>query len=1105
MTAKRYLIRGWRLGLLALLASALSLGFNGNGCNLTDDTNSGSSTVLIIKANSHSIVKDHDPNPESELNVPAQAVDNDTEVAFIPFRQKEDLPEPLPAGCEFLGGANLKPKHNDKADFNNGKEADCYVGLPDNVRAEELSTTDIKLMEFIDGHWVIVLPDKKGKVHTDGHHTGYIGPDEENPAKLTGIRPFCWAIINDPAIIQSLYNLWLTISADSNTGSAGPTIPIPPVLILPPITPPVIAPPPTVIVPPALTTGPIAWWKLDDIEGSTAFDSSGNNNHGKVYGATWSGGSLSFDGVNDYVDIGNLVAPGTQDWTVESWVKMSSFGQSGCTELRNIIISQRHTEYDHSLTLYVGAHGNQTAQAAGFIHDGSYIYYGGKGTNPLLDGKWHHIVGVRKQMANGEHYSVYVDGTLEADNNYSSASWAGSPQASNANITSSNRWHIGHQGAWNSWFKGQMDEVKIYNYARSATQIKTDYDSHVQYMGISYGLNWILMKPANAPSARFGVAMAYDSDRQKTVIFGGSITGYDKLGETWEYDGINWTQKAPAHSPSIRGFSAIAYDPVRQKTVLFGGGYYGSVYFNDTWEWDGTDWTLRAPVNKPSARVWPVMVYDSARRKMVLFGGFYEGNYRNDTWEWDGTNWTQRSSETVPPGRHYHAMAYDSARQKTVLFGGWTAWDTTTNQTWEWDGTNWTLKSPVNKPTARLGSAMAYDPIRGKTTLFGGSSYDDTWEWDGINWTQLMPKNYPSKRSQHKMVYDSTRRKILLFGGATPTGASNETWEYGNIAYYPPNTQVPFQIVLSPTATGWEIDGVGKSCILKENGIYKMWYRGNNYWWAGSYYQNDGSIGYAESADGVNWSNRQRVHLNGTVLNDYRLATDPWVMKEGGTYRMWQADYYTWIGGDWSYYITHLTSPDGVNWANEKTVLTGSGNLSNYDDYCTSQPSLVKEADGSYSMWYAVNQRPRVGVGGPSNIARASSVDGITWTNKQLALARVPGTPEENVLEPDVIKEPDGTYTMYYTATSGPDSVIYRATSADGINWTGRRQILIKTQLRSDILGISSPHYFKDTDGTEHRSDRDSEYLYFSLSLPATEKTGYKEYIGRILLRDIIH
>ncbi len=52
---------------------------------------------------------------------------------------------------------------------------------------------------------------------------------------------------------------------------------------------------------------PIAHWKFDESEGDTAYDSSGNGYHGKVYGAEWTqgkvGGALEFDGVNDYVRV----------------------------------------------------------------------------------------------------------------------------------------------------------------------------------------------------------------------------------------------------------------------------------------------------------------------------------------------------------------------------------------------------------------------------------------------------------------------------------------------------------------------------------------------------------------------------------------------------------------------------------------------------------------------------------------------------------------------------------------------------------------------------------------------------------------------------------
>ena len=246
MSIKQHIFVDWRICLLVLLAGAMSFGFNGNGCNFTaNDTISGSSNVLVIKANSTNTIRGHDSGPNSEINVPAQAVDNDTEVIFTAFRQKEDLPVSLPDGYEFLGGANLKPRQQNKVDFNNGREADAYVVLPEGIRAEELSNADIRLMEFIDSRWVIVLPDKKGKVYTSGPKAGYIGPDEVKPAKLTGIRPFCWVRVKPPVIILPPI---IYTPPPENTTPISDTITPPPITILPP--------PDT--TPPSIPTGLVA-------------------------------------------------------------------------------------------------------------------------------------------------------------------------------------------------------------------------------------------------------------------------------------------------------------------------------------------------------------------------------------------------------------------------------------------------------------------------------------------------------------------------------------------------------------------------------------------------------------------------------------------------------------------------------------------------------------------------------------------------------------------------------------------------------------------------------------------------------------------------------
>src|SRR5262249_22445088 len=141
-----------------------------------------------------------------------------------------------------------------------------------------------------------------------------------------------------------------------------------------------------------------------------------------------------------------------------------------------------------------------------------------------------------------------------------------------------------------------------------------------------------------------------------------------RVGDTWEWDGATWTERAT--TGPARQNMGIAYDSARNRTVVFGGaGPLG-----DTWEWDGATWTERATTG-PAPRVDPAMVYDSARGRRVMFGGYTPaggsfGTLFGDTWEWDGNTWTQRTNVGSPGVRTNHPMAYDSVTGKTVLFGG---------------------------------------------------------------------------------------------------------------------------------------------------------------------------------------------------------------------------------------------------------------------------------------------------------------------------------------------------------------------------------------------------------------------------------------------------
>jgi hypothetical protein len=318
---------------------------------------------------------------------------------------------------------------------------------------------------------------------------------------------------------------------------------------------------------------------------------------------------------------------------------------------------------------------------------------------------------------------------------------------------------------------------------------------------------WELEQPDASPPARALHAMAYDSARGVSVMFGGGTNSNanSPMGDTWEWDGTHWTQKCTAAAcsgtaPPARIAPSMAFDGKNGRTVLFGGDTASQQDANDTWLWDGTAWT---PVcNKlpsctlPPARNYAAMSYDSARSRTVLFGGYqWSGGacpspmLLQDTWEWDGTSWTQASPKAMPGARYAFGMGYDAKDGVSVLFGGLALpsqfqQPAPTADTWAWNGTSWTQlcaagACSANVPPARSDHEVAYDSVRSKLVMYGGSSLVDTWEWDGAAWTQSEPALSPPSRTDGAMTFDSKRARVVLFGGTNGSGnALADTWEY---------------------------------------------------------------------------------------------------------------------------------------------------------------------------------------------------------------------------------------------------------------------------------------------------------------------------------------
>ena len=244
------------------------------------------------------------------------------------------------------------------------------------------------------------------------------------------------------------------------------------------------------------------------------------------------------------------------------------------------------------------------------------------------------------------------------------------------------------------------------------------------------GSAWSQRATPVAPPGRHGSAMVYDSNRHQLVLFGGKgvlvYRGEVNLGDTWVWDGAAWSEPttgaAPCSigtTPRARGWHAMAYDSARDRVVLFGGNvttYPCYAVLSDTWEWDGSAWTERSPVTTPPPSIHHAMSYDSVRRRTVLL--LNDGQ----TWEWDGTDWTQRAPAHAPSGAG--AMTFDTVRGLTVFCDG-------TMTTWEWDGVDWRQRTPTSAPGPRGGHAIDFDSVRQRLVLFGGAGdylVGDTWE-----------------------------------------------------------------------------------------------------------------------------------------------------------------------------------------------------------------------------------------------------------------------------------------------------------------------------------------------------------------------------------------
>lgn len=279
---------------------------------------------------------------------------------------------------------------------------------------------------------------------------------------------------------------------------------------------------------------PVAEWKFDEKTGSTAHDTSGNSNNGTISGATWTrgkiGSAIDSNG-SGFATITDSAVLRPSSISIEAWVKLNSLTTYGAIVSNRAIQSGVQTYND----------------AFGVNASGNLIFTSGKTTwswntvtasSVLSAGRWYHVTAVKD---GGTLTKFYVDGVQESTS-------GGVAEAINYNSgTSMNigRYYIsGYEGPY--YIDGIVDDVKIYNYARTPAQVAWDFNR-----GAPVG--WWKFDECEGATA-YDWAPSGDGYRGHDATINIAATGTQTAVGTCTTSGTAWYNGSSGHNNSAMNF-----------------------------------------------------------------------------------------------------------------------------------------------------------------------------------------------------------------------------------------------------------------------------------------------------------------------------------------------------------------------------------------------------------------------------------------------------------------------------------------------------------------------------------------------------------------------
>ena len=209
--------------------------------------------------------------------------------------------------------------------------------------------------------------------------------------------------------------------------------------------------------------GLVAAYSFSEGTGTVVRDASGNNNTGTLgSGVSWTrygrfGSAIAFNGT-DFVTIPATSSLNlTAGMTLEAWVYPTSTTATWST----VLMKEQPGEFVY--TLYAGSPVNQLNVYFN-VGTASSGEHGTPGPAALPLNTWSHLAGTY----DGANLRLYVNGVLVSSQPFSG------PIAASAGAL-----RLGGNGVWGEYFKGVLDEIRIYARPLSIAEIQADMNAAI--------------------------------------------------------------------------------------------------------------------------------------------------------------------------------------------------------------------------------------------------------------------------------------------------------------------------------------------------------------------------------------------------------------------------------------------------------------------------------------------------------------------------------------------------------------------------------------------------------------------------------------------------